>query len=110
VERGFEFLPVPYDFDWSGIVGAPYAKPDYRLPIKSIKERLYRGPCIEREPLNGILDKFRAIKDSVTTLYQSLEGMEPKRRDEALKYLGDFWKVIDDPKSTDRELRQVCQR
>ena len=110
VERGFEFLPVPYDFDWSGIVGAPYAKPDYRLPIKSVRERLYRGPCIDRDALTSILDKFRVAKESITTLYQSLEGMEPKRRDEALKYLGDFWKVIDDPKSTDRELRQVCQR
>lgn len=108
VERGFEFLPVPYDFDWSGIVNAAYAKPDYRLPIKSVRERLYRGPCYDPEALAKILDQFKAVREQVTSLYQSLEGVEPKKQAEALKYLEDFWKVVDEPRNADRELRKPC--
>ena len=40
-----KFFPVAYDFDLSGMVHAPYAAPDPRLPLRSVTDRLYRGPC-----------------------------------------------------------------
>ena len=36
---------VPYDFDYSGLVDAGYAVPGKNLPITSVRDRLYRGPC-----------------------------------------------------------------
>src|SRR5437879_942125 len=36
--------PVPYDFDWSGIISTPYAFPDSRLPISTVRHRLWSGP------------------------------------------------------------------
>ena len=36
---------VPYDFDLSGFVHAPYAIPDRKLGLRSVVDRLYRGPC-----------------------------------------------------------------
>jgi len=38
-------IVVPYDFDWCGIVNAPYAVPAEHLPIESVSTRLYRGFC-----------------------------------------------------------------
>ncbi len=38
-------IAVPYDFDLSGLVHAPYATPDRRLGLRSVVDRLYRGPC-----------------------------------------------------------------
>ena len=40
-----ETLAVPYDFDFSGFVDTRYATPDPSLPIKTVQERLWRGPC-----------------------------------------------------------------
>ncbi len=37
---------VPYDFDHSGLVDAPYAKPAEELEMTSVYERRYRGYCI----------------------------------------------------------------
>src|SRR5256885_2062303 len=37
--------PVPYDFDWSGVISTPYARPDARLNITSVRQRLFRGYC-----------------------------------------------------------------
>src|SRR5438477_9110718 len=37
--------PVPYDFDWSGVISTPYAFPDSRLPIRTVRQRLWRGTC-----------------------------------------------------------------
>ena len=42
---------IPYDFDLSGLVNAPYAMPARGLMIKSVTDRLYRGPC--RQPGAG---------------------------------------------------------
>ena len=38
-------LPVPYDFDYSGLVDAPYAVPPEGMPVKSVRKRYYRGYC-----------------------------------------------------------------
>ena len=37
--------PVPYDFDFSGLVDAPYATPPEGFKINSVRQRLYRGYC-----------------------------------------------------------------
>ena len=39
-------VPIPYDFDFSGLVSAPYAGPPPELDIADIRQRLYRGYCI----------------------------------------------------------------
>ncbi len=41
-------LPVPYDFDSSGMVNTPYALPNERLKIKSVRQRLYRGTTLRK--------------------------------------------------------------
>src|SRR5258705_5177329 len=53
-------LAVPYDYDFAGAVGAPYAVPPEQLPIKSVRERLYRGYCQPDSVLMPVLARFRA--------------------------------------------------
>jgi hypothetical protein len=110
ISSGFAYYPVPYDFDWSGIVGAPYARPDYRLGIRSVKDRLYRGPCLSPELLDATLDRFIARKAELWALYEGQEGVEDKWRKDSLSYLDEFYKVITDRRRAHRELRGVCPR
>jgi hypothetical protein len=42
VNQARTIVPVPYDFDFSGLVDAPYANPDPKLGIVSVRERSYR--------------------------------------------------------------------
>ena len=42
-KNGTKFIPVAYDFDYSGIVETFYAIPPSELQIESVRERLYRG-------------------------------------------------------------------
>ena len=41
--------PVPYDFDYSGLVDARYAIPAKQFNITSVRDRVYRGPCRTRQ-------------------------------------------------------------
>src|SRR6185295_640473 len=50
--------PVPYDFDFSGLVRAPYAAPDKALMLPSVRDRLYRGPCRRQEQVDPHLANF----------------------------------------------------
>lgn len=103
-------LAVPYDFDWSGVVNAPYARPDYRLGIRSVRDRLYRGFCRPPEALTPVIELFNEKKDAIYDLYRNEEGLDPKMRDEALKYYDDFYKTINDPGAVKRAFMEDCRK
>jgi hypothetical protein len=104
--------PVPYDFDWSGVISTPYAFPDARLPIRTVRQRLYRGTCRTPQDLAPLFAKFNAQKEAIYALYRSLEseGLEPKRIQQALEYYDEFYKTINDPGRTRREFILSCPR
>jgi hypothetical protein len=69
-----KFVPVPYDFDYSGFVNAPYAIPYDYLPIKKVTDRLYRGICRSHELTQFVKGDFLGRESQIlSTLatYQS---------------------------------------
>ncbi|HEX9895171.1 MAG TPA: hypothetical protein VGA78_14665 [Gemmatimonadales bacterium] len=104
------YFPIPYDFDWSGVVDAPYARPDYRLGTKSVRERVWRGPCYPVETLERALKRITSAKDTVYSIYRNHPGLDPKLLKDALEYYDEFFKLAADPKAWNRELRTNCNR
>ncbi len=102
--------PVAYDFDFSGLVDAPYARPDPRMPIKSVRERLYRGMCRSLEQLTPTLGRVMAAKDSITQAFATAPDLDPKRLKDVLAYLDDGFKVIATPKKFMPEQDYVCSK
>ena len=88
----------------------PYAAPDYRLPIKSVRQRLYRGPCRKIEELVPTLELFNAKKDSVYAVFAAIKDLDPKRLKEVNDYLADFYKTIEKPKKFDGEMGYACSQ
>ncbi|PYP48175.1 MAG: hypothetical protein DMD50_01610 [Gemmatimonadetes bacterium] len=103
--------PVPYDFDWSGVIWTPYAQPDVRLPIRTVRQRIFRGTCRAPEELTVLFGRFNAQKDAMYALYHGLEseGLEPNRVKQALDYYDQFFKIINDPGDTRREFIRTCK-
>lgn len=107
-DTSMNFYPMAYDFDWSGLVSAPYAKPDYRLPIKRVTDRLYRGGCHGMTTLTEAVDLFKAKKGDIYEVLKDIKGMSPDRLKEATGFLDEFFKLIDDPGAVKREFRRPC--
>jgi len=107
VEEG-TFQPVAYDFDFSGIVNTSYARPDPRLRIRTVRERLYRGTCLSEEQWTAVLDRFRARKAAIYAVYDSLPGLSADYVRDTHRYLDDFYRVIDDPGKRSSELVRRC--
>jgi hypothetical protein len=101
-------LPVPYDFDQSGFVGAPYASPDPRLGIRSVRARLYRGTCVNNDRLPESLQRFREKRDTIYALIADQPGLEPRTRTSLLRYTDDFFELIEDPGDVRRRLADRC--
>jgi hypothetical protein len=107
VDPGF-YYPVPYDFDFSGLIKTRYARPSQKLPITSVRQRLWRGPCASMESLRPLFAEFTARKDTLLALHRDFAGLDPKRAASTVEYLDDFFRVITNPKKAEPEFRYVC--
>ena len=103
-------IPVPYDFDFSGVVNARYATVDPKLSINRVRDRLFRGYCTPTEEYSKVFDLFREKKDAIYGLYQDDIGkmMKKDQVDQTLKYYDDFYKTINDPRAANREIVKEC--
>jgi hypothetical protein len=100
---------VPYDFDSSGLVNAHYAAPPDGLKVKNIRTRLYRGFCAHNDLLPETVAVFKEKKTDILALIRDNPRLTEYNRDDAIDYLEDFYKIIDDPKRLDKEITGKCR-
>jgi len=87
--------PVPYDFDYAGLVNTDYAIPFTTLPIKSVTERLYRGiECLDAE-IPPLVEYFKAREDEIMNYTASFPHFSDPVRREVSRYLEDFFDFLD---------------
>jgi hypothetical protein len=93
-------LPVAYDFDFSGAVDTHYATVDPQLPIKRVRQRLWRGYCKSNESVPAAIEAFRAQKRAIYALYSDDIGklLSPSIVKETLEYWDEFYKKLERPK------------
>jgi hypothetical protein len=102
--------PVPYDFDYSGVVNARYAVPAQALNLATVRDRLYRGPCLTQEDLTPILARFQAMRDNIMSLYDSIPALDSGYRKDAKNYLDGFFKILEKPGDVKRAFIDGCNR
>lgn len=108
--RSGAVYPVAYDFDYSGLVGARYARADPRFELDSVRQRLYRGPCRTMEELSPALAAFAAKRDALLALVDAVPGISLGRAKDARKYLDEFLSIAQDPRRAKRALVDGCVR
>jgi hypothetical protein len=100
---------VPYDFDLSGIVHAPYAVPDRRLGLRSVVDRLYRGPCRTTEEFEAAAAPLRNKHKDMLALVDSIKDLDSNSRSEVKDYLESFFRTIDKPASIKKQFVDGCK-
>jgi hypothetical protein len=105
-----EIVPVPYDFDFSGVISANYATTDPKLSISRVRDRLFKGYCQPMADYDKVFARFNEKKDAIYALYTDSVGMliKPKIVEETLKYYDEFYKTINDAKRAKREIGDPC--
>lgn len=111
-EEDGDFIPVPYDFDFSGVINASYATVDPKLKIDRVRQRLYRGFCQPQENYDKAIALFKEKKNDIYALYSDPIGslLPKKTADETLKYFDEFYETINDPKRVRRNIVEACAK
>ncbi len=104
-------MPIAYDFDFAGVIDAPYATPDPSLRIKRVRDRLYRGFCAQNALVPKVLEKFQAQKAAIYALYTDPIGalLDPKTVKSTLAYYDEFYANIANPKELQKQVLGDCR-
>ena len=108
LDPGGKLVPVPYDFDLSGIINTRYAAPPMSLGIKKVTQRLYRGFCNNNEVVPDTLAHMIARKDDVYAAFMD-ERIRPKTLKKMGKFLDNFYEIAASQKNIDRHIIRKCR-
>jgi hypothetical protein len=102
-------IPVPYDFDYAGLVNPPYAVPPEAIHVANVKVRRYRGYCAHNEEAKAFLADIATRRDSLMAILNGTPQLEDRTRRTAERYLGDFFEEAGSPSKV-ADLMKVCLR
>jgi len=102
------YLPLPFDFDFAGIVNAPYAQPNPRYPIDDVRQRFYKGLCENNDLLPATARRFLDEHGDMITIVDLLEPLSRRSRVSVRNYLNRFLDLISDDKSLERNFARKC--
>jgi hypothetical protein len=102
---GGTFIPVPYDFDYAGLVDPPYAvAPDGQ---GSVRDRRYQGYCVHNAQALAVAAEFRVKRAPLLATLSQIPLDESVRR-RATAYLDSFFADIADDRRMAAKLFRTC--
>jgi hypothetical protein len=104
-----DVVVVPYDFDFSGFVDAPYAGPPPSIDIDSLTQRYYRGYCAHSREIPSVIAEFRAHRAEMMALIDGDPRLNAAFKAKTDRFMDKFFALIDDPGRVDREIVKHCR-
>ena len=104
-----QLLPMPYDFDITGFVDPPYAVVDQQLPIRNVRQRLFRGFCRPGDDMDRALAHFRERRAALLTVVDGETPLDAGSRRDARSYVEGFFAILDDPRDLQRMITGACR-
>ncbi len=101
-------VAVPYDFDQSGFVNAPYAAPSQNFHIRTVRQRLYRGRCLNNPSVPASLQHFSDRRDAVYEVVNTQMELHDQTRKTVVRYIEKFYKLIDKSRDVERQIINNC--
>ncbi len=102
-------IPIPYDFDMSGLVNAKYAAPPSHLPIRLVRTRYYRGLCQPDEVMTDAIAHVLSKKDEIVALYQTMPELSRLSRNRTVAYVKKFFAILEDEAKLKAQVLDRCR-
>ena len=109
--EGPPYVALPYDFDFSGLVNAPYAEPNPKYPIRTVRMRFYKGLCSNNDLLPDTLRLISDKRDDLLGATENLYGLSSPANQAARSvrsYVKGFLRIIDDPDEVSGRMIEKC--
>ena len=102
-------VSVPYDFDQSGLVDADYAVTHESLPIKNVRQRLYRGFCRDNAQAKIESQKILQKRSRLMAVFDSIQGLDGRKREKAKAYISNGFDDLSDPAKFEKRIIDRCR-
>jgi len=103
-----DWVILPYDFDFAGLINTSYSLPDERLPIKRVTMRLYRGFCWQNDVLPDSIRLFNQKRSDIEVAMISPQVSKGKAR-RVNRYFDRFYEIINDPQELKKRVTDKCR-
>ncbi len=90
-KEGGLMIPVPYDFDWSGFVDAPYAVPTAALKKTDVRQRVFQGFPATKETIDKTIALLEQKQNMLFQLIDDDAFLEKQVKNNLKKYLQSFY-------------------
>ncbi len=104
--------PVPYDFDFTGLVDAPYAGPNELTKDlhDEVRQRVYWGVCVPGIDYMATFERFQAVREDVLAQARRPIGLSERNVESAADYLEDFYEILDDESKARAVIITKCRK
>ncbi len=97
--------PVPYDFDYAGLVHTDYAIPNSQTLIKEVTQPYFMGEDIKESEARLMAQHFLDKKEQLLATVRAFEHLSKSERRYFEDILNDFFKLLE---QEDRMLKEFC--
>ncbi|MEZ4987750.1 MAG: hypothetical protein R2795_22430 [Saprospiraceae bacterium] len=87
LQAGGRYKAVPYDFDFSGLVNAEYAKPNVNYGQTTVTQRVWIWEFDSASQIDAVVNRFLQKEQEVMTFVTNYPGLSNKSRRQVLNYL-----------------------
>jgi hypothetical protein len=94
-------IPVPFDFDLTGVVNAEYAIPPPGIGIETNRDRMFTGICRTREEYKAELMMFLDKKDEFYSVVDNYPYLGKASKRDIITFLDQFFLQLEKPRSLD---------
>ena len=102
-------IPVPFDFDMSGLVNADYASPPPQVPVEDVRRRYFYGICQPRDILDEAIVHMRSKRNEIVALFENTAELDLRSRARSLDYVNSFYAILDSPQRVQEEIVDRCR-
>jgi hypothetical protein len=95
-----KFAPVPYDFDYTGLVNTTYAVPDKSRPIKEVTEPCYLCEEVTLNEARRTAAIYIQKKEALYEVVKNYPYLDKKRKEGFFWRLDDFYRQLENEKIT----------
>jgi len=102
--------PIPYDFDAAGLINAPYASPPAKLPVRTVRQRLYRGFCAHNDTIEDSRQRFLSNEQAIMAVIRDEPLLNSTTSKKALKFLEKFFDTLKNDQDFQKMIIEKCRK
>jgi len=105
------YIPVPYDFDMTGVVNAPYATFDPKWQIERVTDRAYKGYCRNEKVVQFVRQEYISREEAIYQIVDAHSHLfNPKEPQSIKKYLGEFFRILKSDYDFSEKIIAKCRK